>query len=49
MKTRNYVETFCYYIHQSGSAEATTWLSQNGAKVNEFLTWSRSYQWPNGR
>jgi len=50
MKTRNYVEVFCYYIHQvAGSAEATAWLSQNGARVNEFLAWSKNYQWPKGK
>ena len=45
MKDRNYVEAFCYYIHQGGgSTEVSNWLAQNGAKVGEFLNWSKSYQ-----
>ena len=50
MKTRNYVEAFCYYIHQSaGSAETSSWLAQNGTRVSEFLNWSKSYEWPRGK
>jgi tetratricopeptide (TPR) repeat protein len=50
MKNRNYVEAFCYYIHQSGgSAEASNWLAHNGTRVSEFLNWSKSYQWPKGK
>ena len=50
MKTRNYVEAFCYYIHQSaGSAETSTWLAQNGTRVTEFLNWSKNYEWPKGK
>ena len=47
MKRRNYVEPFCYYIYQSsGSAEVSKWLTENQGKLNEFLSWSKSYQWP---
>ena len=46
MKNRNYVEAFCNYIyHSGGSAEASNWVAQNGAKVSEFLNWSKSYMW----
>jgi hypothetical protein len=46
MKARNYVEAFCYYIHQSDkSAEVSAWLTMNAQKVNEFLAWSKSYKW----
>ncbi|HEY7544400.1 MAG TPA: tetratricopeptide repeat protein [Blastocatellia bacterium] len=47
MKARNMVEPFCYYIYQtSQSTEVAKWLAQNTARVNEFLSWSQSYQWP---
>ncbi len=47
MKARKMVEPFCYYIYQtSQSTEVAKWLAQNTARVNEFLTWSQSYQWP---
>jgi tetratricopeptide (TPR) repeat protein len=47
MKARNYVEPFCYYIHQSAnSEEVANWLTKNYGKVNEFLSWSKSFQWP---
>ncbi|MEW6211457.1 MAG: tetratricopeptide repeat protein [Acidobacteriota bacterium] len=47
MKARNMVEPFCYYIYQtSQSTEVAKWLAQNTQRVNEFLSWSRNYQWP---
>jgi tetratricopeptide (TPR) repeat protein len=47
MKARNMVEPFCYYIYQtSQSTEVAKWLGQNTERVNEFLSWSRTYQWP---
>ena len=50
LKDRNYIEPFCYYIHQGGgSSEAASWLAQNGGRVNEFLNWSKSYQWTKGK
>jgi len=50
MKRRNYIEPFCYYIYQStGSAEVSKWLTENQGKLNEFLSWSKSYQWPKNK
>jgi tetratricopeptide (TPR) repeat protein len=47
MKRKNYVEPFVYYVNQSsGNAEVQTWLTNNKARVNEFLAWSKSYPWP---
>jgi hypothetical protein len=47
MKKRGLVEPFCYYIYQSSqSAEVQKWLAANTAKVNEFVSWSKAYRWP---
>lgn len=44
---RKFVEPFCYYISQSAqSDEVERWLLLNSERVREFLTWSKSYQWP---
>jgi len=46
LKQKNYVEPFAYYISQaSGLPGVVEWLQANEARVNEFLSWSRSYQW----
>ena len=47
MKKKNYVEPFGYYISQTSNfAGVTEWLDANTARVNEFLSWSKNYQWP---
>jgi FOG: TPR repeat len=47
MKSRNYVEPFYYYINRrSEDAEVQKWLDGNFRRVNEFLNWSKQYQWP---
>ena len=47
VKKRNYVEPFAYYISQaSGMSGVPEWLQANEARVNEFVSWSKSYQWP---
>jgi hypothetical protein len=47
LKNRAYVEPFAYYISQgSNLAGVQQWLEANNKKVNEFLSWSKSYRWP---
>jgi len=47
MKSRNYVEPFYYYINRrSEDPEVQKWLEGNFRRVNEFLSWSKQYQWP---
>ncbi len=47
MKSRNYVEPFYYYINRrSEDTEVQKWLAGNFRRVNEFLSWSKQYQWP---
>jgi len=47
MKRRSFVEPFYYYISRSGDdQDVKTWLEGNFRRVNEFLSWSRQYQWP---
>jgi hypothetical protein len=47
---RKFAEPFCYYIAQSAqSDEVERWLTLNAERVREFLTWSKGYQWTNGR
>lgn len=47
MKKRNHVEAFGYYISQrSNLVGVREWLEANEGRVNDFLTWSKSYQWP---
>lgn len=46
MEKRNFVEPFAYYISQGSKMEGVEeWLKANEARVSEFLSWSRSYQW----
>jgi tetratricopeptide (TPR) repeat protein len=46
MKSRDYVEPFCYYTRRSGNnKDVARWLSENAGRVNEFLNWSKGYQW----
>ncbi|MEW6127740.1 MAG: tetratricopeptide repeat protein [Acidobacteriota bacterium] len=50
IRKRNFTEPFAYFILQSKqSPEVQKWLVQNYQKVNEFLAWSKSYQWYNGK
>ncbi|HTG93725.1 MAG TPA: tetratricopeptide repeat protein [Pyrinomonadaceae bacterium] len=47
MKKNNYVEPFAYYISQTSRfAGVKQWLADNGTRLNEFLSWSKNYQWP---
>jgi tetratricopeptide (TPR) repeat protein len=47
VKKRNYVEPLAYYISQTSNMNGVPeWLQANEARVNEFVNWSRSYQWP---
>ncbi len=47
MKEKNYVEPFYYYIsRRSGDPDVKKWLDENYRRVNEFLNWSKQYQWP---
>ena len=47
LKKKNYVEPFAYYISQGSNLKGVNeWLQANPAKVNEFLSWSKGYQWP---
>ena len=46
MKKRNFVEPFYYYISRSSNnPEVEKWLDGNFRRVNDFLNWSRQYQW----
>lgn len=46
LKKRDFVEPFAYYISQSSNMSGVSdWLLANGARVNEFLNWSKGYQW----
>jgi hypothetical protein len=50
MKRRNLVEPFCYLIHRSGNdAAVTEWLFKNRGRVDEFLAWSKGYNWQAGK
>jgi tetratricopeptide (TPR) repeat protein len=47
LKKKNFVEPFAYYVSQSTNLKGVPeWLAANQARVNEFVSWSRSYQWP---
>ena len=47
LKKRNYVEPFAYYISQTSNISGVAeWLEANGGQVNQFLSWSKGYQWP---
>lgn len=44
---RDYVEIFIYYIIQQSKLDGVEqWLTKNDARLNEFLAWSKNYQWP---
>ena len=50
LKKKDYVEPFAYYISQSSNMSGVTdWLLANGTRVNEFLNWSKNYQWAKER
>lgn len=47
LKKRNFVEPFAYHISQRGNLTGVReWLTANSNRVNEFLAWSKQYQWP---
>ena len=47
MKKRGYVEPFCYYVfYRSRKEGVLEWMAANQSKVQAFLNWSKSYQWP---
>ena len=47
LKNRNYVEPFAYYISQASDINGVAeWVKANESKVNEFVSWSKSFQWP---
>ncbi|MDQ1610524.1 MAG: hypothetical protein QOG00_455 [Pyrinomonadaceae bacterium] len=47
LKRRNYVEPFIYHTHRRSNLPGVEeWLRQNGARLDEFLRWSKSYRWP---
>lgn len=47
LKKRNYTEPFAYYISQTSNISGVPeWLQANESRVNEFVSWSKSYQWP---
>lgn len=47
LKKKNFVEPFAYYISQrSNLSGVQEWLTTNSNRVNEFLNWSKQYQWP---
>jgi len=47
MKQKKYVEPFYYYIsRRNDDPEVKKWLDGNFRRVNEFLNWSKQYQWP---
>jgi tetratricopeptide (TPR) repeat protein len=47
MKDKNHVEPFYYYIsRRSSDPDVKKWLDDNYRRVNEFLNWSKQYQWP---
>ena len=47
MNKRGFVEPFVYHILQkSGTAGVTEWLAANQIKLDQFLEWSKQYNWP---
>lgn len=47
MREKKFVEPFVYYISQRTPFPGVKeWLSANTERVNAFLSWSRSYEWP---
>ena len=46
LKKKNYIEPFAYYISQTSNMSGVPeWLQANESRVNEFVSWSRNYQW----
>lgn len=44
LKKKGYAEVLAYVVlHHSGTQSATEWLGKNGAKVKEFIAWSKAY------
>ena len=47
MRAKGFVEPFVYYISQRTPFPGVAqWLTANQTKVEAFLSWSRTYQWP---
>lgn len=47
LQKRGYVEPFLYWAIQRAPVDGVQqWLTANQPKVNEFLTWTRDYKWP---
>ena len=47
LKARNYVEPFVYWaIQRAPVTGVREWITANQDRVREFVTWTRSYQWP---
>jgi tetratricopeptide (TPR) repeat protein len=50
MRAKGFVEPFVYYISQRTPFPGVReWLTANQEKVEAFLSWSRTYQWPTAR
>ncbi len=44
MKQKGYSRSFSYIVlHKTGNQNALKWLTENSAKMVEFLTWAKSY------
>jgi tetratricopeptide (TPR) repeat protein len=47
MQAKKFVEPFVYYISQRTPFPGVKeWLTANQERVNDFLSWSRGYEWP---
>ena len=47
MRAKKFVEPFVYYISQRTPCPGVKdWLGANQERVEAFLSWSRSYEWP---
>jgi tetratricopeptide (TPR) repeat protein len=47
LKRREFVEPFVYWVSQRSQApDVQAWLQRNRPKVQEFLEWTKSYEWP---
>jgi hypothetical protein len=47
LRARKFVEPFVYYISQRTPFPGVKeWLAANQERVDAFLSWSRSYEWP---
>lgn len=47
MRAKKFVEPFVYYISQRTPFPGVKeWLAANTERVDAFLSWSRSYEWP---